>query len=73
MVSLFTDIAISSVEVSNKKRIWCEENRIKGVQRFGRSWMIPKTAEKPKDLRRKRYHICLEGDVFPMTLLIKEL
>lgn len=32
----------------------CEENRIKGVQRFGRSWMIPKTAEKLKDLRRKR-------------------
>lgn len=32
----------------------CEENRIEGVQRFGRSWMIPKTAEKPRDLRKKR-------------------
>ena len=31
----------------------CEEGRIEGVQRFGRSWMIPKTAAKPKDLRRK--------------------
>lgn len=32
----------------------CGENRIKGVQRFGHSWMIPKTAEKPEDLRKKR-------------------
>ena len=31
----------------------CEENRIDGVQRFGRSWMIPKDAKKPSDLRRK--------------------
>lgn len=30
----------------------CEENRIEGVRRFGRSWMIPKDAEKPQDLRR---------------------
>lgn len=32
----------------------CVEKRIEGVQRFGRSWMIPKTAKKPEDLRRKR-------------------
>lgn len=31
----------------------CEEGRIEGVQRFGRSWMIPRTAAKPRDLRRK--------------------
>ena len=31
----------------------CEENRIGGTQKFGRSWMIPKTANKPIDLRRK--------------------
>lgn len=31
----------------------CEEGRIEGVQRFDRSWMIPKTAAKPNDLRRK--------------------
>ena len=31
----------------------CEEGRIEGVQRLGRSWMIPKTAAKPRDLRRK--------------------
>ena len=30
----------------------CEEGRIVGVKRFGRSWMIPKTAEKPVDLRK---------------------
>ena len=31
----------------------CEESRIYGIQKFGRSWMIPKTANKPIDLRRK--------------------
>lgn len=31
----------------------CEEGRIEGVQRFGRSWMIPKTAAKPRDLRKR--------------------
>lgn len=31
----------------------CEEGRIEGVQRFGRSWMIPKTAAKPRNLRRR--------------------
>ena len=31
----------------------CEEDRIDGVMRFGRSWMIPKNAKKPNDLRRK--------------------
>ena len=31
----------------------CEEGRIEGVQRFGRSWMIPRTAAKLRDLRRK--------------------
>jgi len=31
----------------------CEEERIDGVLRFGRSWMIPRQAEKPSDLRCK--------------------
>lgn len=31
----------------------CEENRINGVIRFGRSWAIPKDAEKPVDGRLK--------------------
>lgn len=31
----------------------CEENRILGVARFSRMWMIPKDAEKPIDKRHK--------------------
>lgn len=31
----------------------CESERIEGVLRFGRSWMIPKTAKKPIDLQKK--------------------
>lgn len=31
----------------------CEEERIEGVLRFGRSWMIPRSARKPEDLRKK--------------------
>jgi len=29
----------------------CEENRIPGVIRFSRMWLIPKDAEKPTDKR----------------------
>lgn len=32
----------------------CEGNRIEGIMRFGHSWMIPKGAEKPADLRTKK-------------------
>ena len=32
----------------------CEENRIEGILRFGRAWMIPKDAEKPADGRTLR-------------------
>ena len=31
----------------------CEENRIDGLLRFGRSYMIPKDASKPTDARIK--------------------
>lgn len=31
----------------------CEENRIPGVVKFSRMWLIPKDAEKPTDRRRK--------------------
>ncbi|MDT2753219.1 DNA-binding protein [Enterococcus thailandicus] len=31
----------------------CEENRIEGIEKFGRAWMIPKDAEKPIDGRLK--------------------
>lgn len=30
----------------------CEEKRIEGVVRFGRSWAIPKVAVKPADARK---------------------
>lgn len=32
----------------------CEENRIPGVVRFSRMWLIPKDAEKPVDGRYKQ-------------------
>ena len=32
----------------------CEENRIDCVQRFGRSWMIPRDAKKPCDVRQRK-------------------
>ena len=42
----------------NRSERWiqklCEEGRIAGVLRFGRSWMIPKSAEKPSDLRYRK-------------------
>lgn len=31
----------------------CQENRIPGVRKFGKSWAIPVDAEKPKDERIK--------------------
>lgn len=51
---------ISVKEASNKWKIserriqiLCKENRINGVMRFGRAFMIPKEAEKPVDARIK--------------------
>ena len=32
----------------------CEENRILGVAKFSRLWLIPKDAEKPADRRYKK-------------------
>lgn len=32
----------------------CVENRIGGIEKFGRAWMIPKDAEKPIDGRTRR-------------------
>lgn len=32
----------------------CQTQRIDGVIRFGYTWMLPKTAEKPYDLRIKK-------------------
>lgn len=33
----------------------CEDSRISGIARFGRSWIIPSNAERPTDLRRKHF------------------
>lgn len=33
----------------------CEENRIPGVVRFGRMWLIPKEAKKPEDKRKNQF------------------
>ena len=51
---------ITVVEASEKwgiseRRIQklCEENRIDGAVKFGRSWAIPKDAQKPVDARFK--------------------
>ena len=52
---------ISVKEISKRWHIterWvqklCEKERIKGVRRFGHSWMIPENAVRPDDLRKHR-------------------
>ena len=32
----------------------CEENRIPGVSKFGKVWLIPQNVEKPADNRTKQ-------------------
>lgn len=32
----------------------CEQQRIDGAVRFGHAWAIPKTAEKPQDMRCRK-------------------
>ena len=39
----------------------CEDGRIEGVLRYGRSWMIPKEAQKPRDKRRRSFGSIEEG------------
>lgn len=34
----------------------CEENRIPGVAKFSRMWLIPKDAKKPADARHRETH-----------------
>ena len=41
----------------------CQQGRIPGLERFGRSWVIPEDAEKPDDPRRNRKRILFQlGD-----------
>jgi hypothetical protein len=43
----------------------CEENRISGVAKFSRMWLIPKDAEKPADgrLRNKKSNKLQEENI----------
>ncbi|SNS68354.1 hypothetical protein SAMN05446037_10175 [Anaerovirgula multivorans] len=60
--SMIIDMDYISVKAASEKwsiserRIQklCEENRIEGIEKFGRAWMIPKGAEKLKDVELKR-------------------
>ena len=40
----------------------CEENRIPGVAKFSRMWLIPKDTEKPADGRKKKRGDCGDTD-----------
>ena len=39
----------------------CEENRIPGVVKFGKVWLIPKSAKKPIDGRTKQGKVQKDG------------
>lgn len=41
---------------------YCSEGRIPGAERFGRSWAIPKDAQKPTDPRRKKAGVSASQD-----------
>lgn len=38
---------------ARRLQVLCAEGKVEGAQRFGRAWMIPKTAQKPRDGRTK--------------------
>ena len=42
---------------SRQVQLLCAEGRIPGVVRFGRAWVIPSNAEKPKDGRSEKRHL----------------
>ena len=50
-------------------QILCKNGRINGAVRFGRAWMIPKTAKKPSDGRTKAAKAMHEKDacIFQIT------
>lgn len=37
--------------LKRRVQILCKENRIQGVEKVGRIWLIPSDAKKPSDLR----------------------
>ncbi|SCP98599.1 MerR family transcriptional regulator [Anaerobium acetethylicum] len=53
---------LTTTEMSTKWNVsarrvakYCEENRIVGVIKKGKTWLIPDNAEKPSDPRKKKY------------------
>ena len=48
---------------SRRIAILCEQDRIKGVMKKGKTWLIPYTAVKPLDARRKENKTGKEGNI----------
>lgn len=46
----------------------CEENRIDGTQKFGRSWMIPKTAKNLQIYAENQIYLNKEGEILCIIL-----
>lgn len=45
-------------DISRRRvQVLCSQGRIPGLTKFGKSWTIPKEAEKPKDGRRLRKQV----------------
>lgn len=60
---------LTTVELSEKWNITprrigvlCSQNRIDGVIKKGKTWLIPVDAEKPIDARRNRVKMETKGD-----------
>ncbi|MCI8377869.1 MAG: DNA-binding protein [Lachnospiraceae bacterium] len=51
-------------EARRRVTILCKENRIKGAQKAGNTWIIPEMAEKPADTRiRSRKYVKTKTEV----------
>ena len=57
MMDYFTTIEISRVWGISSRRvaILCEQNRITGVIKKGKTWLIPCDSTKPEDARRNNH------------------
>ena len=49
-----TKQAAEKWQISDRRVLqYCNDGRIDGAEKMGNTWLIPKTAEKPSDRRRK--------------------
>lgn len=48
-----TEMAVKWNISSRRIALLCEQNRIDGVIKKGKTWLIPEDASKPSDARRK--------------------